>query len=549
VKFLFGASLTPFEWFLAAMVCVAVAVAFRAPAMASRQFTWVESRLKWLGARPLGACLAAGMLPLILRAILLPVYGVPEPGVHDEYSVLLQADTFASGRWTNPTPPLPENFESLYILLRPTYASQYQAANGLFLAAAKVLTGIPWLGIYFAMGIAFGLLVWMLRAWMPPVWALAGATIAAFQFGVLSYWMNGYFGAAVAMIGGTLALGALGRIRGGQPLLHGALLGLGLAILMHCRPLEALILFLAAMCAIVAWMRTSRAIAVSLVPIGAILLMSSGLMAVYNAKVTGNPTELPYRLNQKLYGTPQGFYWQAPLLIDKFPNQQLRDEYLAQLRLHSRRDSLKTLLAGTLGRLRIFWSLFIGPALTIPLLLLPRIWRGPDMRLMLFLCAAFAFDYLTFFAFLPHYAAPIAGIVTLIVIQCVRQLRTSPAGLFLSRALPLICVLGVAVPMAGRYVGYTIPTEFASGTVRPRLQDRLLAEGGRHLVIVRYEPTHQVDTEWVYNDADIPNSPVVWARELDAESIPRLMAAFPGRKVWIGLADANPPALVPYSTR
>jgi hypothetical protein len=432
-------------------------------------------------------------------------------------------------------------------------------ASAVVLAAAQVLTGVPWLGVFLSMGLACGLLVWMLRAWLSPVWALLGGGIAVFQFGVLSYWMNSYFGGVVPLIGGTLVLGALIRLRQPRPTIYAAVLGAGLAILMHSRPLEGLLLFVVCMAVLSRWIFLTRelpllpSLASILTPVAAILLLSLALLAFYNMKVTGSPTELPYRLNQKQYGTPQGFYWQPPIIVDKFPNPQLRDEYLAQLRIHERRHSIKALITGTFGRLRIFLGFFLTPIFTIPLLFLPRIWHGRDMGLALSILVVFGLEYLTFFAFLPQYAAPITGLVLLVLLQCIRQLRSGPTGLFLSRALPLLCVLSVLIPMLGRYSQSLLPekvsglwaSEFGAELYRARFQKQLLAEGGRHLVIVRYQPDHQVDTEWVYNDADIPSSPVIWARELDSDSIRKLTAAFPGRKVWIGQPDANPPVLIP----
>jgi hypothetical protein len=562
VKFLSGNSLTPFEVFQASLVCLALLMAWLKPAAFLSSFTRLETALRRLAANRVARYLTVALLPLLLRAILLPVYGVPDPGIHDEFGFLLEANTFAAGHWTNPTPPLPENFESIYILMHPTYTAQYQVAQGLVLAAGKVLFGNPWVGVYLSMGLACGLLVWMLEAWIPATWSLVGGLIAAFQFGVLSYWMNSYYGGAVSCIGGTLVLGGLPRLPGKRPIRNSILIAIGLAILMHSRPLEALILFLITLGVLGYWLLVTRTITLRitiapiLLPLAAILLLSTAFMAFYNLQVTGNPWELPYRVNQKLYGTPQGFYFQPPIVIDKFPNAQLRDEYLAQLRIHERRHSLQALLAGTIGRIRTFWGFFLTPIFTIPLFFLPRIWRGPGMGVALAISLVFALEYLTFFAFLPQYAAPIAGLILLVLLQCLRQMRNTGGGIFLTRALPVLCVLSVLIPMAGRFLQGNLPqsltriwaSEFANESVRARLMKGLLRQGGKHLVIVHYQPDHVVDTEWVYNDPDIPNSPVVWARELDADSIPKLIAQFPGRKVWIGEPDAHPPALAPYPT-
>ena len=85
------------------------------------------------------------------------------------------------------------------------------------------------------------------------------------------------------------------------------------------------------------------------------------------------------------------------------------------------------------------------------------------------------------------------------------------------------------------------------GVPRAWIEQWLSRRPGKQLVIVRYADTHSPNQEWVYNNADIDGSKVVWAREMDAQSDTRLLDYFQDRKAWLLEADLWPQHLVPYS--
>src|SRR5690348_10774781 len=125
------------------LTLLAIAIAIVRPALAGSFFRRVEKIGRGIAASRWQAMLAAGLFPLIVRAIMLPWYPPPQPQIHDEFSYLLQGDTFAHGRVSNPTPPYWQHFESEYVLLQPSYASQYQPAQGVVLALGQLVFGHP----------------------------------------------------------------------------------------------------------------------------------------------------------------------------------------------------------------------------------------------------------------------------------------------------------------------------------------------------------------------------------------------------------------------
>jgi hypothetical protein len=540
------------------LVSAAVLVAFLAPDGVSRVLTPCERFLGKAARRPwLAVSLAIGA-PLALRVMILPLYPPPSPTVHDDFSYLLQASTFAAGRVTNPTPPFWQHFESIFIFCTPTYNSQYGPAPGLFLAAGQILTGHPWWGAYAAMGLLFGALCWALAQCVPWRWALLGSLLAAMQFGVFGYWMNSYFGGAVAGIGGALILGGLVRTRKRHEAWAALFVALGLTLVAGSRPFEAILWGIGS----IVFLVLSRPPLKMLIPGSLLLAVGAGALLWYNWRVTGHALEPPYLHNLRLYGTPQPFYWQKPVVISNFSHAELRDIYLYQQRFYQQRTSLSGLIHGTGKRLLDAWLFYVGPVLLLPLFWIPALWRDKRVRVWSIVIVLFLLDHLTFHRWYPQHSAPEAVLFCLILVECWRRLRLlqlggKPVGRAITQLLPVCGCLSLMIPIMGKAVQAHLPppvsrisalwrAQFQTDSERDRIIRQLDKLGGKHLIFVHYGLKHNPHVEWVYNGADIPGSRIIWARQVDPASDQALAAYFQDHKPWILDADSSPPHLVPF---
>jgi hypothetical protein len=65
-------------------------------------------------------------------------------------------------------------------------------------------------------------------------------------------------------------------------------------------------------------------------------------------------------------------------------------------------------------------------------------------------------------------------------------------------------------------------------------------------VIVRYGPEHSPQHEWVFNEADLENARVVWARDMGVDENRLLIDYFRNRRPWLLEVNNDSPELVPY---
>src|SRR5438094_6551187 len=148
------------------LVLLSLLIAFIYPSFGSRWFEKLEPRFFRLSRRKNISVAIIGATALALRAAILPVLPIPKPAVHDEFSYLLMADTFAQGRLANPTHPMWIHFETFHVNMVPTYVSKYYPAQGIFLAIGQVVFGHAFWGVLLSSALMCAAICWMLQGWM-----------------------------------------------------------------------------------------------------------------------------------------------------------------------------------------------------------------------------------------------------------------------------------------------------------------------------------------------------------------------------------------------
>ncbi len=542
------------------LTLITVVLAFCAPRAGTRFFAELERFFLRLARRQGLSVLAVGLAAGILRLAILPALPIPHPYTHDEFSFLLAADTFASGRLTNPTHPIWVYFESFHIEHVPTYMSMYFPAQGLVLALGQVLLGHPWYGVWFSAAIMCSAICWMLQGWLPPGWALLGGFLAVLRLALFSYWGNAYHGGAVAAIGGALVLGGVPRLRRAFRADHALVMALGFAILAISRPYEGLLVSLPAVFAVaLRYWRLPQVHSIQVLrriaPAAVVLLATAGFMAYYNHRVFGNPLTMPYEVNRATYMPAPQFVWQSAHPEPIYHHAVMRDFYVnVELADFLRFQTVSGVLSRTARKLAVILLFFFGIALIPPLMMLPRVIRDRRMRLLVITGSIFGLGLVLNAWLFPHYAAPFTAGFYVVLLQCMRHLRlSSPSGLAIMRFTPILCLALAGLRLCANPLNVAVEQSPAMWYGTPVLgvpRADALAELERHpgpqLAIVRYAAGHPAANEWVYNTADIDHAKVVWAREMDPISNHKLLGYFKNRQAWLVQPDFDPPKISPY---
>src|SRR5262249_46375685 len=155
--------------------------------------------------------------------------------------------------------------------------------------------------------------------------------------------------------------------------------------------------------------------------------------------------------------------------------------------------------------LTLFMRYFSLAGLLVPIVAIPLVVeRNRWMRFALLTLGLFIVALLPETYFQLHYAAPIAGLVILLSVQSMRQMRLWRwRGWRTGRLMVAVCVL---LCIASFVIFWTLHVRASHldnnlGVQRARILEQLNHDEKRHLVIVQYSPEHSAHNEWVFNEA------------------------------------------------
>ena len=254
------------------------------------------------------------------------------------------------------------------------------------------------------------------------------------------------------------------------------------------------------------------------------------------------------------------FVWQTPRPEPVYHHEVMRRVYEQELAEFEKYRTFAGYLGGVAWKLKSWWQFYLGPLLTWPLLALPWVVRQRKMLLPLLICCAMAAAFAVQTWTLPHYFSPAICVLYLLLVQCLRQiwhwhpagLRSSSAGPSLGkqlvRAIPVVACAMILLRVTAAGIHFPIEPAWPRGNLeRAAILRQLQQLPETQLVIVRYGPHHDLDREWVYNEADIDAAKVVWARDMGRSGNQELLDYFRNRQAWVVDGDSPTPQLRPYS--
>jgi len=212
-----------------------------------------------------------------------------------------------------------------------------------------------------------------------------------------------------------------------------------------------------------------------------------------------------------------------------------------------------------------YWLFFLGPTLSVPFVLLlfvlPHDFSlrdiGPDSRVLLSIAVLSFIGNLFPLFFNPGYAAPVTAAIYALLIKALmylrRRIENQQIGQAFSRLVPVVCLLLLLARTAARplHISVTGARTWASLDLQLRERANLEAtlshlNGGQLVIVRRPRSDPSSVTEWVFNDADIDHSKIVWAHDMGPEENAELIRYFEDRKVWLVEPNTLAARITPY---
>ena len=344
-------------------------------------------------------------------------------------------------------------------------------------------------------------------------------------------------------IGGALIAGAYPRLIRSQTFHQSCVFGFGLAILALSRPFEGFF-FAIVWVAALAWKLRRKVFRIA-IPITVIAGAAVFALGMYSKEITGSPFVTAYQISERTYGWPSEMPWMKPPTGLVFRDAEMQQHFEYETTEHEKVNGPLNFIEYLVFRMEAYWRFYLGPVLSIPLIMIPLIWRRKRMLIVGTFGALFAILLLG--GSLPHYFAPATALVVAIVVEGCRHLRASKIHVahFLPATIALVLVLRIAAQDFG--LPYTQKLNYqswccqqAGNQNKARIEAKFDRIPGRHLVFVKPKTDPYNLLQWIYNSADIDASRIVWARDMGEQENARLRQYFSGRDVWIVDPNVEP---------
>jgi len=484
--------------------------------------------------------------------------------MHDDFGNLLVATTLLEGRFANPVPSAWQSMETFHVVFQPSYASKYPVGLGVMFAIGKLLFGSFAAGLWLCAGLASSAIAWMIMAHFPRRWGLAAGMMTATH----PYWQNGwsqeFTNGWLAVTGIAFVLGGLLRIRrsyrqtqlsNSSPSLRSsytAMVGLGCVLTLFSRPFEGglvcgllglyflPILFTRGLYSDPRFWRAA-------LPGIAVLSFGIGLQLVINQSITGQVLKLPYQLHESQYGVAPVLIWQKPhepSLGHRFAEQVTFHRGWSMDAYHrvSSFNGYFEMLRRRLGFLVNHWGQLLAFAPVGLVVLRPE--RRRLMRMIgLLLIALLIINCIPWAV--PQYVSPLIPVVLFVACSVARglvkrvakflRLAKRPVGLEVALFASIIlfqCCTAFSIAQARSSRGEGWETTWAEK--RATILGRLSNQPGLDVVLVKYPAEYDVvNCEWVFNEANIEQSQVLWVRWGPKQMNEAVIHAYSKRRFWL----------------